>query len=70
MPHYTSLFSALLRGPQPWRFGSLLLPEGSKNLGAPEYALRPGTQVRCADPRCGWALGPQPLHAGPAPIAR
>lgn len=39
------MFNRLLRGPRPWRYGSLYLPEGSKNLGSPEYALEPGTKV-------------------------
>ena len=50
VPHYTSMFSRLLRGPRPWRYGSLYLPEGSRNLGNEEYALEPGTKVRPAPP--------------------
>ncbi len=32
--------------PRPWRYGSLYLPDGSKNLDNPEFALEPGTKVR------------------------
>lgn len=46
VPHYTAMFSRLLRSPRPWRFGHLYLPSGSSNLGNPEYALAPGSQVR------------------------
>ena len=33
----------VLAGPQPWRFGHLLLPGGSTNLGSSGYELRPRT---------------------------
>lgn len=39
------MFERLLRQPRPWRYGHVLLPEGSKNLGNPEYALAPGSKV-------------------------
>lgn len=43
----------LFRAPKPWRFGSLYLPDGSKNLDNPEFSLEPGTKVRCwAKVRC------------------
>ena len=45
VPHYSAMFERLLRGPRPWRFGHLLLPGGSANLGNDEYALRPGTKA-------------------------
>lgn len=45
VPHYTSMFNRLMLSPQPWRFGSLFLPEGSRNLGSPEFALEPGSKV-------------------------
>ena len=35
----------LFRTPRPWRYGSLYLPEGSKNLDNPEFALEPGSKV-------------------------
>ena len=46
VPHYCAMFQRLFRGPRPHRFGHVYLPEGSKNLGNPEYALAPGTKVR------------------------
>ncbi|KAL4451643.1 hypothetical protein ABPG75_007305 [Micractinium tetrahymenae] len=48
VPHYTSMFERLFRGPRPWRYGHLYLPEGSANLGAPEFALRPGSKAPLA----------------------
>eukprot|EP00887_Chlorella_sp_A99_P001815 scaffold19.g1815.t1 len=39
------MFERLLSGPRPWRFGHLLLPGGSRNLGSEEYALAPGSQA-------------------------
>jgi hypothetical protein len=44
-PHYVAMFERLLRGLRPHRFGHLYLPEGSKNLGSPEYALAPGSKA-------------------------
>jgi hypothetical protein len=46
VPHYCAMFEKLFRQPRPWRYGHLYLPEGSKNLGNPTYALQPGSQVR------------------------
>jgi Lon protease-like protein len=45
VPHYTHMFDQVLAGPRPWRFGHLYLPEGSRNLGSPEYDLVPGTKA-------------------------
>ncbi|KAI3437687.1 hypothetical protein D9Q98_000136 [Chlorella vulgaris] len=45
VPHYTSMFERLWREPGPWRFGHIMLPEGSKNLGNPEFALTPDTKA-------------------------
>lgn len=57
------MISRLLRGPRPWRYGSLYLPEGSKNLGNEEYALEPGSKVRA--PICSLAKElPVVLHVG------
>ena len=35
----------VLAGPQPWRFGHLLLPGGSTNLGSSGYELRQRTRA-------------------------
>ena len=43
VPHYAHMFTQLVRGPRPWRFGHVYLPGGSTNLGNEAYALRPGT---------------------------
>jgi hypothetical protein len=51
VPHYTSMFERLWREPGPWRFGHIMLPEGSKNLGNPEFALTPDTKV---SEHCWW----------------
>ncbi|PRW20778.1 Meiotic nuclear division 1 [Chlorella sorokiniana] len=48
VPHYTSMFERLFRTPRPWRYGSLYLPNGSKNLDNPEFALEPGTKAPLA----------------------
>lgn len=45
MPHYVHMFQVIMAGPKPWRFGYLLLPEGSVNLGNPTYGLRPHTKA-------------------------
>jgi Lon protease-like protein len=44
-PHYVHMFEAIFSRPRPWLFGHLLLPAGSKNLGAPAYRLASGTQA-------------------------
>lgn len=60
----------VLAGPQPWRFGHLLLPGGSTSLGSSDYALRPRTraplvgtllEVRCCSVKCS------PARAVPRP---
>ena len=45
VPHYTSMFGELLDRPKPHRFGHMLLPGGSVNLGNPAFELRPGTSA-------------------------
>jgi hypothetical protein len=45
VPHYTHMFQSIMAGPRPWRFGHIYLPEGSRNLGSPEYALEPRTRA-------------------------
>ena len=46
VPHYTHMFSQLADAPSEGaRFGHLLLPGGSENLGDPRYALEPGTEA-------------------------
>ena len=42
VPHYTDMFERLVRRPRPWYFGHVLLPGGSANLRAPEFALPDG----------------------------
>jgi Lon protease-like protein len=37
VPHYTHMFRRILKGPKPWRFGHVYLPEGSENLNNPLY---------------------------------
>jgi len=39
------MFERLFRQPRPWQYGHLYLPEGSKNLGNPEFELEPGSKV-------------------------
>lgn len=48
VPHYTDMFSRLLAQPRPWHFGHLYLPEGSPNLGSPEYEMAPGSKVQAS----------------------
>lgn len=46
VPHYTHMFSQLADAPSEGaRFGHLLLPGGSENLGDPRYALEPRTEA-------------------------
>ena len=45
VPHYTSMFGELLDRLNPHRFGHMLLPGGSVNLGNPAFELRPGTSA-------------------------
>ena len=45
VPHYTCMFGELLDRPKPHRFGHMLLPGGSVNLGNPAFELRPGTSA-------------------------
>lgn len=45
VPHYVDMFGRLLAGPRPWRFGHLLLPGGSQNLGSAEYEMQPYSQA-------------------------
>lgn len=45
VPHYVHMFESVFNQPQPWHFGAVLLPDGSANLGNPEYDLRPGTKA-------------------------
>jgi hypothetical protein len=42
VPHYTHMFRRIIKGPKPWRFGHLYLPDGSENLNNPTYKLDPG----------------------------
>lgn len=48
VPHYTHMFEQLMAGPRPWHFGHVYLPEGSRNLGNPEYDLAPGSKAPLA----------------------
>jgi Lon protease-like protein len=42
VPHYTHMFTELMRTERPWFFGSFYLEGGSRNLGSDEHALSPG----------------------------
>jgi hypothetical protein len=57
VPHYCHMFNTLMRGPRPWRFGHLYLPDGSRNLGRDDFALQPGSKAPLVRaPACSQSL--------------